>query len=286
MADEQRKKIDMAHLLRMKEEGQKASWLTAYDYPTALFEDKAGIEIIMPGDSGMMALLGHRNTLPATMEQMLWMTQAVARAVEYAFLIGDMPYMSYQVSKEEAIRNAGRFMAEGGVDCVKMEGGEHIAETMSAVVKAGVPVMGHIGMTPQSAASIGGYKSQGRSVAAAKKIISDAQTLEQAGAWAVLVEAVPARIARFIVDAVNVPVYGIGAGPDVDGQVVIVHDMLGLFEAFKPKFVRRYAELGKTMVSAFQAYKSDVKGGTFPGPEECYGISDEEYQRLEAELGG
>lgn len=286
MADEQRKKIDMAHLLRMKEEGQKVSWLTAYDYPTALFEDKAGIEIIMPGDSGMMALLGHKNTLPATMEQMLWMTQAVARAVEYAFLIGDMPYMSYQVSKEEAIRNAGRFMAEGGVDCVKMEGGEHIAETMAAVVKAGVPVMGHIGMTPQSAASIGGYKSQGRNVAAAKKIISDAQTLEQAGAWAVLVEAVPARIARFIVDAVNVPVYGIGAGPDVDGQVVIVHDMLGLFEAFKPKFVRRYAELGKTMVSAFQTYKSDVKGGTFPGPEECYGISDEEYQRLEAELGG
>ena len=217
---------------------------------------------------------------------MLWMTQSVARAVEYAFLIGDMPYMSYQVSKEEAIRNAGRFMAEGGVDCVKMEGGEHIAETMAAVVKAGVPVMGHIGMTPQSAASIGGYKSQGRNVAAAKKIISDAQTLEQAGAWAVLVEAVPARIARFIVDAVNVPVYGIGAGPDVDGQVVIVHDMLGLFEAFKPKFVRRYAELGKTMVSAFQTYKSDVKGGTFPGPEECYGISDEEYQRLEAELGG
>lgn len=286
MADEQRKKIDMAHLLRMKEEGQKVSWLTAYDYPTALFEDKAGIEIIMPGDSGMMALLGHKNTLPATMEQMLWMTQAVARAVEYAFLIGDMPYMSYQVSKEEAIRNAGRFMAEGGVDCVKMEGGEHIAETMAAVVKAGVPVMGHIGMTPQSAASIGGYKSQGRNVAAAKRIISDAQTLEQAGAWAVLVEAVPARIARFIVDAVNVPVYGIGAGPDVDGQVVIVHDMLGLFEAFKPKFVRRYAELGKTMVSAFQTYKSDVKGGTFPGPEECYGISDEEYQRLEAELGG
>ena len=286
MADEQRKKIDMAHLLRMKEEGQKVSWLTAYDYPTALFEDKAGIEIIMPGDSGMMALLGHKNTLPATMEQMLWMTQAVARAVEYAFLIGDMPYMSYQVSKEEAIRNAGRFMAEAGVDCVKMEGGEHIAETMAAVVKAGVPVMGHIGMTPQSAASIGGYKSQGRNVAAAKKIISDAQTLEQAGAWAVLVEAVPARIARFIVDAVNVPVYGIGAGPDVDGQVVIVHDMLGLFEAFKPKFVRRYAELGKTMVSAFQTYKSDVKGGTFPGPEECYGISDEEYQRLEAELGG
>ncbi len=286
MADEQRKKIDMAHLLRMKEEGQKVSWLTAYDYPTALFEDKAGIEIIMPGDSGMMALLGHKNTLPATMEQMLWMTQAVARAVEYAFLIGDMPYMSYQVSKEEAIRNAGRFMAEGGVDCVKMEGGEQVAETMAAVVKAGVPVMGHIGMTPQSAASIGGYKSQGRNVAAAKKIISDAQTLEQAGAWAVLVEAVPARIARFIVDAVNVPVYGIGAGPDVDGQVVIVHDMLGLFEAFKPKFVRRYAELGKTMVSAFQTYKSDVKGGTFPGPEECYGISDEEYQRLEAELGG
>ncbi len=283
--EERRKKIDMAYLLRMKREGQKISWLTAYDYPMALFEDKAGIEIIMPGDSGMMALLGHKNTLPATMDQMLWMTQAVSRAVKYAFLIGDMPYMSYQVSKEEAIRNAGRFMAEGGVDCVKMEGGVNVADTMAAVVKAGVPVMGHIGMTPQSAASIGGYKSQGRTVAAAKKIISDAQALEQAGAWAILVEAVPARIARFIVDAVSVPVYGIGAGPDVDGQVVIVHDMLGLFEAFKPKFVRRYAELGREMVSAFQAYKSDVKAGTFPGPEECYGISDEEYEALVAELG-
>jgi len=196
--EERRKKIDMAYLLRMKREGQKISWLTAYDYPMALFEDKAGIEIIMPGDSGMMALLGHKNTLPATMDQMLWMTQAVSRAVKYAFLIGDMPYMSYQVSKEEAIRNAGRFMAEGGVDCVKMEGGVNVADTMAAVVKAGVPVMGHIGMTPQSAASIGGYKSQGRTVAAAKKIISDAQALEQAGAWAILVEAVPARIARFI----------------------------------------------------------------------------------------
>ena len=284
MAEEERKKIDMSYLLRMKEQGEKVSWLTAYDYPTALFEDKAGIEIIMPGDSGMMALLGHKNTLPATMDQMLWMTQAVSRAVKYAFLIGDMPYMSYQVSKEEAIRNAGRFMAEGGVDCVKLEGGANMADTMAAIVKAGVPVMGHIGMTPQSAASIGGYKSQGRNVAAAKKIIEDAKLLEQAGAWAVLVEAVPAKLSRFIVDAVNIPVYGIGAGPDVDGQVIIVHDMLGLFEAFKPKFVRRYAELGQAMVEAFEHYKSDIKAVTFPGPAECYNIKDEEFEKLVAEL--
>jgi 3-methyl-2-oxobutanoate hydroxymethyltransferase len=284
MPDAERKKIDMGHLYQMKARGEKVSWLTAYDYPMALFEDKAGIEMIMPGDSGMMALLGHKNTLSATMDQMLWMTQAVARAVKYAFLIGDMPYMSYQASKEEAIRNAGRFMSEGGVDCVKMEGGVDVADTLAAVVKAGVPVMGHIGMTPQSAAVIGGYRSQGRTEAVARKIIEDARRLQDAGAWSIVVEAVPAKVAGLIVEAVDIPIYGIGAGPMVDGQVLIVHDMLGLFELFKPKFVRRYAQLGQAMVEAFQHYKDDVKASAFPGPDECYNMPEDEYQKLVAGL--
>jgi len=220
-----REKITINYLYQKKEEGEKISWLTAYDYPTALFEDMAGIEMIMAGDSGMMAQLGHKNTLPATMEQMLWMTQAVTRAVKYAFVIGDMPYMSYQVSKEEAIRNAGRFMAEGGTDCVKLEGGVEMSDTISALVRAGVPVMAHIGMTPQSAALLGGYKSQGRDADTARRLMNDAKCLEQAGVFSILVEAVPARVAGLLVKQVKVPVYSIGAGPECDGQVLIVHDI-------------------------------------------------------------
>ena len=283
MAEAERKKIDIPYLYTKKAQGEKVSWLTAYDYPTALYEDKAGIEMIMAGDSGMMALLGHKTTLPATMDQMIWMTQAVTRAVKYAFVIGDMPYMSYQVSREEAIRNAGRFMAEAGTDCIKLEGGAIMADTVAAIVKAGVPVMGHIGMTPQSAALLGGYKSQGRDAAAARRIIQDAKILEDAGAFSILVEAIPAKVAGLVVKAVKVPVYGIGAGPECDGQVLIVHDMLGLFELFKPKFVRRYAQLGKEMVEAFARYKSDIKAGSFPGPEECYNIPEEEFRKLLAE---
>ena len=283
MAEAERKKIDIPYLYAKKAQGEKVSWLTAYDYPMAYYEDKAGIEMIMAGDSGMMALLGHKNTLSATMDQMIWMTQAVTRGAKYAFIIGDMPYMSYQASKEEAIRNAGRFMAEGGTDCVKLEGGAIMADTVSAIVKAGVPVMGHIGMTPQSAAAIGGYKSQGRDAEAARKIIQDAKILEEAGAFSVLVEAIPAKVAGLLVKAVKVPVYGIGAGPECDGQVLIVHDMLGLFELFKPKFVRRYAQLGQDMVEAFGKYRSDIKEGLFPGPDECYNISEEEFQKLLSE---
>lgn len=280
MAEAERQKIDIPYLYRKKEQGEKISWLTAYDYPTALYEDRAGIEMILVGDSGVMAMLGYKTTLPATMEQMIWMTQAVTRAVKYAFVIGDMPYMSYQVSKEEAIHNAGRFMAEAGTDAVKLEGGAIMADTLSAIVKAGIPVMGHIGMTPQSAAVIGGYKSQGRDAVTARKLIQDAKTLQQAGAFAVLLEAIPARVAGLIVKELKVPVYSIGSGPECDGQVLIVHDILGLFELFKPKFVKRYAELGKEMVEAFTKYKEDIKAGRFPAAEHCYNIPEEEFQKL------
>lgn len=280
MAEEERRKIDIAYLYRKKAEGEKISWLTAYDYPTALFEDMAGIEMIMAGDSGMMAQLGYKNTLPATMEQMLWMTQAVTRAVKYAFVIGDMPYMSYQVSREEAIRNAGRFMAEGGTDCIKLEGGVEMSDTISAIVRAGVPVMAHIGMTPQSAALLGGYKSQGRDADTARRLIKDAKALEAAGVFSILVEAVPARVAGLLVKEVKVPVYSIGAGPECDGQVLIVHDMLGLFQLFKPRFVKRYAELGDAMMEAFAKYREEVKAGIFPGAEHCYNLPDEEFEKL------
>lgn len=280
MAEAERRKIDIPYLYRKKAEGEKVSWLTAYDYPTALFEDMAGIEMIMAGDSGMMAQLGHKSTLPATMEQMLWMTQAVTRAVKYAFVIGDMPYMSYQVSKEEAIRNAGRFMAEGGTDCVKLEGGVEMSDTISAIVRAGVPVMAHIGMTPQSAALLGGYKSQGRDADTARRLMNDAKCLEEAGVFSILVEAVPARVAGLLVKQVKVPVYSIGAGPECDGQVLIVHDMLGLFQLFKPRFVKRYAELGDAMMEAFRKYREEVKAGIFPGTEHCYNLPDEEFEKL------
>ncbi len=280
MAETERQKIDISYLYRKKEEGDKVSWLSIYDYATALYADRAGIEMILVGDSGLMTMFGHKTTLPATMDLMIWMTQAVTRAVKYTFVIGDMPYMSYQINKEEAIRNAGRFMAEGAADAIKLEGGVVVADTVSAIVKAGIPVMGHLGMTPQSAAVIGGYKSQGRDAETARKLIQDAKALEESGVFAILLEAVPAKVAGLIVKEAKVPIYSIGAGPECDGQLLIVHDVLGLFELFKPKFVKRYAELGKEMVEAFTKYKEEVKAGKFPTPEHCYNIREEEFQKL------
>ena len=280
MSEVERRKIDIPYLYEKKEQGEKISWLTAYDYPTALYEDRAGIEMILVGDSGVMTMLGHKTTLPATMDQMIWMTQAVTRAVKYAFVVGDMPYMSYQVSKEEAIRNAGRFMAECGADAIKMEGGAPVADILSAIVKAGIPVMGHIGMTPQFAAQLGGYKRQGQDAEAARKLIQDAKTLEEAGAFAILLEAMPAQVAGLITKDMKIPAYSIGAGPECDGQLLIVHDILGLFELFKPKFVKRYAQLGEEMVEAFTKYKAEVKAGKFPQPEHCYNMPEEEFKKL------
>jgi len=279
MTDAERQKVDIPCLYRKKAEGEKISWLSIYDYATALYADRAGIEIILVGDSGMMTMLGHKTTLLATVDQMIWMAQAVTRANKYAFVIGDMPYMSYQASKEEAIHNAGRFMAEGGTDAVKLEGGASIADTVSAVVGAGIPVLGHIGMTPQSAALLGGYKSQGRDAKTARKLINDAKVLEEAGVFAIILEIIPAKVTGLIVEKTNIPIYSIGSGP-CDGQLLIVHDMLGLFELFKPKFVKRYAELGKEMVGAFTRYRDEVRAGKFPGLEHCYNIPEEEFQKL------
>ncbi len=286
MSEEERKKITIPYLYRKKEEGEKISWLTAYDYPTALYEDRAGIEMILVGDSGVMTMLGQKTTLPATMDQMVWMTQAVTRAVKYAFVVGDMPYMSYQATSEEAIYNAGRFMAECGVDAIKLEGGAQMADRVLAIVKAGIPVIGHIGMTPQFAAQLGGYKSQGRDAETARRLIDDARILEDAGAFAILLEAVPAKVAGIIVKEASIPIYSIGAGSECDGQLLIVHDILGLFELFKPKFVKRYAELGEEMVKVFTRYKKDVKTEKFPGPEHCYNIPEKEFEKLKNKKDG
>ncbi|MCR4392379.1 MAG: 3-methyl-2-oxobutanoate hydroxymethyltransferase [Candidatus Acetothermia bacterium] len=282
---EERRKLTIPDLLAMVERGEKITFLTAYDYPTALLEDRAGMDMILVGDSGAMCLLGHKTTLPATMDFMVAITGAVARAASRAFVVGDMPYMSYQPSNETAVRNAGRFIAEGGADAVKLEGGARMAERVEAIVRAGIPVMGHIGLTPQAASMIGGLKSQGRSAATARALIDDAKVLEEAGAFAILLEAIPARVAELIVKRAKVPILGIGSGPACHGQLLIVHDILGLFEAFTPKFVKRYADLAPIMLQAFQEYIRDVKEGAFPGPEHVYHIPKEEWEQLQKLLG-
>lgn len=280
MSQENMEEININYLYRKKEEGEKISWLTAYDYPTAQYEERAGIEMILVGDSGGMTLLGYDSTLPVTMDEMMVMTKAVTRATEKTFVVGDMPYMSYQAGKKEAIKSAGRFMGECGKDAVKLEGGKRMAPTVEVMVEAGIPVIGHIGMTPQSAAQLGGYKSQGRDAETARELIEDAKALEEAGAFAILLEAVPSRVTKLIYEKAEVPIYGIGAGGNTDGELLIVQDILGLFELFKPKFVKRFANLGEEMVEAFDQYKREVKSGKFPAEEHCYKIPDEEYEEI------
>ena len=280
MSKEKRKEVNINYLYSKKEEGEKISWLTAYDYPTALYEEKAGIEMILVGDSGGMTLLGYESTLPVTMDEMVMLTKAVTRATDKTFVVGDMPYMSYQPGEKEAIENAGRFMGECGTDAIKLEGGRRMASKVEAIVDAGIPVIGHIGMTPQSAAQLGGYKSQGRDAETARELMDDAKALEDAGAFAILLEAVPARVTELIYKEAEVPIYGIGAGGATDGQLLIVQDILGLFELFKPKFVKRFANLGEEMVDVFAQYKSEVKSGEFPADKHCYKIPDEEYGKL------
>jgi 3-methyl-2-oxobutanoate hydroxymethyltransferase len=277
---EEREKITIPKLNEMKERGEPITWLTAYDYPMALLMDRAGIEMILVGDSAGMTMLGYKTTLPVTMEQMITFTAAVCRAVKYAFVIGDMPYMSYQASIEEAIRNAGRFMAECGTDAIKLEGGARVAHIVQAINEAGIPVMGHIGLTPQSYTQLGGYKAQGRDAETAHRLIRDAEILEEAGAFAILLECIPAEVAAIIRERASIPILGLGSGSDVDGQLLIVHDMLGLFESFTPKFVKRYADLTSIILEAFERYRGEVKERGFPRPEHFYKIPEEELRKL------
>ena len=276
----ERKKITPVDVQGMKREGKKIVMLTAYDYPMALLEDRAGIEVILVGDSLAMTVLGYENTVPVTMDEMIHHTKAVTRGAKYALIIGDMPFMSFNTSERDAILNAGRFMKEGGADAVKLEGGASVKETVRAIVKAGIPVMGHIGLTPQTISMLGGFKVQGKDAQAAQKIIDDALSLEDVGAFSVLLEAVPAPIAKRVTERLKVPTIGIGAGVHCDGQVLVVHDMLGLFDRFTPKFAKRYVNLSELTLKAFDSYREEVSKGTFPTDQQSFHMDEKELSKV------
>jgi len=258
----------------MKKRGEKIVMLTAYDYPTARLVEEAGVPLILVGDSLGMVVLGYDSTIPVTMEEMLHHVKAVVRGTRRAHIVADMPFMSYQASSQEALHNAGRMLKEGGAQSVKLEGGLRVAETVRLLVEAGIPVMGHLGLTPQSINQFGGYKVQGKTPAAAVKLLNDAVALEQAGAYAIVLETVPAQLAMVITERVSIPTIGIGAGPRCDGQVQVLHDMLGLFIDFLPKHAKRYANLAGTIIEAVRQYTAEVKEGRFPTERESF-IMDE-----------
>lgn len=262
-------KVTIQGLIRKKTEGKRISALTAYDYPTAAIVDEAGIDIILVGDSLGVVVQGLENTLPVTMDEMLYHTRIVARAVKRAMVLGDMPYMSYQVSVGEAVRNAGRFL-QVGAQGVKIEGGANVLPVIRELVNFDIPVMAHIGITPQSIHRYGGYKVQGRDEAAAQRLVDEAKMVEDAGAFSLVVEGVPVELARKITESISIPTIGIGGGPHCDGQILVIHDLLGLFDRFVPKFVKRYANLKETSVDAIRRYIAEVESGEFPGPEQSY----------------
>lgn len=263
-----------------KAKGEKLSMLTAYDYSTAKLEDESGINGILVGDSLGNVVLGYEDTVSVTMEDMIHHGAAVARGAKNALVVVDMPFMSYEVTVEEAVLNAGRLMKEGRAGAVKLEGGVRVAEQIRAIVKAGIPVMGHIGLTPQSINVFGGFKVQGKSEEAARALLADAKAVEEAGAFAVVIEAVPAALAQMITDAVSIPTIGIGAGAACDGQILVYQDMLGMFSDFTPKFVKRYANVGEVMREAFANYAAEVASGAFPTEEHTYKIKDDVLEKL------
>jgi len=279
-----RKKVTTLTYRQKKERGEIITMLTAYDYPTAGSMDKAGVDSILVGDSLAMVVLGYENTLPVTMEEMLHHCRAVSRGAKASLLVGDMPFMSYQVSVEEAVRNAGRFLQEGGMDAVKLEGGRERADAIRAITGAGIPVMGHIGLTPQSVHQLGGFRAQGKSASAAKRLIEDALILEEAGCFSIVLESVPARLAELISKKLSIPTIGIGAGNGCDGQVLVTHDLLGLFDRFTPKFVKQYANFHNEMQRAFADYIEDVETKRFPAPEHTVEMKDEEWEALLKEI--
>lgn len=281
-----RKKVTTISLRQKKERGETFSMLTAYDYPTALAMDRAGIDVILVGDSLGMVVLGYDTTLPVTMEDMLHHCKAVARGARTPLLVGDMPFMSYQASVTEAVLNAGRFLKEAGMDAVKLEGGREVAEVVQAIEKAGIPVMGHIGLTPQSIHKLGGFRVQGKTARAARRLVEDAQILEQAGCFSIVLEGIPEPVAELITRRLSIPTIGIGAGVRCDAQVIVTHDLLGLFDRFTPKFVRKYANLHAEMVKAFGDYKSDVEKRLFPSKEQTYPMDESERAALFEEFKG
>lgn len=255
---------------RMKKQGEKITWLTAYDYPTAQFEEEAGVEMILVGDSMGMCVYGYESTVPVTMDQCIVHCEAVRRGAPNTFVMGDMPFMSYQRSDEDAVVNAGRFLKEANMDAIKLEGGKRVISRIKAILDAGIVVCGHIGLTPQSSGQLGGHKAQGRTVDSAQLVIEDALAIENAGAQLLLLEAVPPEVAEFITKKLSIPVLSIGAGLECDGQLLIVSDMIGQFQAFTPKFVKKYANVAEVITGAMKEYVKDVKAKSFPADEHCY----------------
>lgn len=275
-----KQKVTIPALKEMKEQGKKIRMVTAYDYPTGILVDKTDIELILVGDSLGMVVLGYDGTVPVTMDEMIHHCKATVRGAKNTLIVGDLPFGSYNASISDAVYNATRMMKEGGADCIKLEGGLTVVETVRAIVNGGVPVMAHIGLTPQTASALGGFKVQGKDTAAAERMINEALKLEEAGAFAIVLEAIPAPLAEIITKKLTIPTIGIGAGVHCDGQVLVTHDLIGLFDRFVPKFVKQYANVSQDIVAAFNAYAEEVATGKFPGPEHSFTMKDEVLKRL------
>ncbi len=279
-------KLPLPELAEMKKRGDRIVMVTAYDMPGARFAEDAGIDMILVGDTAAMVVLGHQGTtVPVTMDEMLFLTRTVVRAVHRPIVVGDMPFGSYQVTDEDAVRNAIRFVKEAGADVVKLEGAGPMVSRARAIVEAGIGVVGHIGLTPQSATVLGGFKTQGKTAEAASRLIEDALALEAAGCVALVLEAVPAPVATEITRRLSIPTIGIGAGAECDGQVLVYHDLLGLTEGHLPRFVKRYANLSREIRDALEAYAAEVRSGAFPGPEHSYEMSEEELEAFKTSIG-
>ncbi len=278
---EERKKLSLPGLFKKAAEGKPITWLTCYDYPTAYFQEQAGVDMILVGDSLGMTMLGYDSTLPVTMDDMIRHTCAVRRGAPNTWIVGDMPYMSYQPSVETAIRNAGRFMAEAACDCIKLEGGAEITSRIRGIVEAGIPVIGHLGLTPQSVSALGGFRLQGKSAQTAKKIIDDAKILEEAGVFMILLEMVPDRVCQIITErAKDCLIMSLGSGPHAHGQLLIYHDAFGLYPKFKPRMAKVFANAGEVIRTGLESYVKEVTDKTFPQPENWFKMADEEYDEL------
>jgi 3-methyl-2-oxobutanoate hydroxymethyltransferase len=276
----ERKKVTLPALYKKYHDGEQITMLTCYDYPTAYLQDQAGIDMVLVGDSLGMTMLGYESTLPVTMADMIRHAQAVRRGAPNVWLIGDMPYMTYQPSVEDAIRNAGRFMAEAGCDAIKLEGGREMADRMEGIVKAGIPAMGHLGLTPQSASALGGFRVQGKGAAQAARIVEDARILEEAGAFSILLELVPDRVCELITRRAHIPIISLGSGPHANGQLLIYHDMFGLYPRFTPKMAKQYANAGEVILNGLKQYVAEVTSKAFPQPENYFSMKDEDYEEL------
>jgi 3-methyl-2-oxobutanoate hydroxymethyltransferase len=282
---DQRKRVTLTKLAEMRALGEPIVMITAYDHPSAVIVEQAGVDIVLVGDSAANNVLGYSDTVPITVEELLMLTRAVRRGLKTPLLVGDLPFGSYEASDAHAVDTAHRFVKEAGADAVKLEGGGASAERARAIVRAGVPVMGHVGLTPQTATMLGGYRAQGRTAARARQVLEDAVALQEAGCFSIVFEAIPAEVTDAIMPYLEIPVVGIGAGPSTDGQVLVLHDLLAIHDDFQPKFVKRFATVKAEMLRGVEAYAEEVRTRRFPAPEHTYGIAPEELDRFRAEMG-